>query len=439
MTVHEIQELLDGTLSNQQAAELLHRLSVSPEKLSAFRQHIALQTALERDKHASGLTLAEDAAVWNAISGAAVMPSPLRPSPFRRAMRLVGGAGLIVVAGVVGYLLGTQTLGVRIAGLRPGLNAAVARMAPASGLTDHGKAPVVFNIPFAPTVIARANSAAPRMPLAQNNAPLAARATRPLPARGADAAMDMTSLIQPVTAARTPQHNAPDDNPAVASAVVNPEHLRRLPQNPSAQDNISAAPPAVRQFAQNGPELAFNERVGVITPKPWGVRQADPEFSYRNIDLSYRFGDGRVGVGARVAYGTFARVTLQQTAQESGGDLGMPVTVYEPRLQAQKGLWFEGFANYRMGVTDMLAVGVEASFGGSASYVKAGGDLYLVALLTKNIGLQIGGGVGNYWYDLSRQRADVLKGAGNVAVSADAQSAYHGTILEGRYGLFVRF
>ena len=62
MITHDIQDLLDGALSDQQASELLHVLSVSPEKLSAFRQHIALQTAFEHDKSASVLTAAEDAA-----------------------------------------------------------------------------------------------------------------------------------------------------------------------------------------------------------------------------------------------------------------------------------------------------------------------------------------------------------------------------------------
>ena len=36
----EIQELLEGMLNDEQTAEVLHRMSVSPEKLTEFRQHI---------------------------------------------------------------------------------------------------------------------------------------------------------------------------------------------------------------------------------------------------------------------------------------------------------------------------------------------------------------------------------------------------------------
>ena len=49
----EIQELLEGMLNDEQTAEVLHRMSVSPEKLTEFRQHMALRGEMARDARAA--------------------------------------------------------------------------------------------------------------------------------------------------------------------------------------------------------------------------------------------------------------------------------------------------------------------------------------------------------------------------------------------------
>lgn len=56
MTTNEIQQLLEGGLSDVRATELLHILSVSPEKREIFLQHIKLNSVLESDRFASVLT-----------------------------------------------------------------------------------------------------------------------------------------------------------------------------------------------------------------------------------------------------------------------------------------------------------------------------------------------------------------------------------------------
>ncbi|MBC8144904.1 MAG: hypothetical protein H7X80_04910 [bacterium] len=107
MITDEIQELLDGGLGDERTAELLHSLSVSPEKRVAFQQHLGLRSAIQRDRVSSALTGAEDNAMWGSIIGSTAMPYAPVATPVRT--WLARGAAL-VATGVAGYLLGTTTI-----------------------------------------------------------------------------------------------------------------------------------------------------------------------------------------------------------------------------------------------------------------------------------------------------------------------------------------
>lgn len=109
MNTNDIQELLEGTLSDEQMAEALHVLSVSPERRTAFRQHMALRDALEKDRLTNGLRSDEDAAIWGAIAGGSgVVANPVA-RPFLGGWMRRGIA--LATAGVVGYILGSTQFG----------------------------------------------------------------------------------------------------------------------------------------------------------------------------------------------------------------------------------------------------------------------------------------------------------------------------------------
>ena len=107
MITNDIQELLEGALGDEPMAELLHTLSVSPE--SELCQHIALHGTMQRDRAASALSAAEDAALWNAIATGAQVPAevPSGGMALRVPSWLMRAAAVIVV-GVGGYLLGSN-------------------------------------------------------------------------------------------------------------------------------------------------------------------------------------------------------------------------------------------------------------------------------------------------------------------------------------------
>lgn len=107
MITDEIQELLDGSLGDERTAELLHSLSVSPEKRAAFAQHLGLRAAIQRDRLASTLSAAEDSALWGTIAGPGAIPIAHAANVGRS--WLVRGAALLAT-GIIGYVLGTTTI-----------------------------------------------------------------------------------------------------------------------------------------------------------------------------------------------------------------------------------------------------------------------------------------------------------------------------------------
>ncbi len=109
MVTDEIQELLEGTMDDGRMAELLHTLSVSPEKRKAFRDHLLLNQEMKDDRYASALTFSEDSAVWESIAAAGAFTATTASTAGRAIGAWAGRVAALVVVGVAGYILGSNT------------------------------------------------------------------------------------------------------------------------------------------------------------------------------------------------------------------------------------------------------------------------------------------------------------------------------------------
>lgn len=93
----DLHELIDGELPDEQAAELLHLLSVDPEKRSAFRQQMNLQRNLYRNERFKSLSAFEEGEMLDRV--------------MRTAGDTTGGSGRFARRGVVmlalGFLVGS--------------------------------------------------------------------------------------------------------------------------------------------------------------------------------------------------------------------------------------------------------------------------------------------------------------------------------------------
>jgi hypothetical protein len=467
MITNEIQELLEGSLSDERMAELLHRLSVSPEKRAAFRQHMALDAAIQHDRTASALTGLEDAAIWAAVSGGTAATTSSGPTS--TLLGWFARSAAVVVIGVGTYLLGANpSTNIFRSGATD--HPAVAQQAAPAERTATGSTSQDISSPSAtasqpiaersgeesaadrstmlkqnPSVStttsagSRSNSGSGSQNVVQERAgtALTHRSQQPherisLPSKQTVPASESTSrTTQPFN---NPNSTKPNDLGSTEAKPVEPE-TKPAPEMRHAPSDIPAEMPAtIAALRTNGFEFGFSERVGKITPTPQGINDPDPEFSNRSLDFSIRFLEGRLGIGARGTYGTFSSVRLEASANEETG-----VVDSKPKLEAQKGLVGEFFVNYRFPLGERFAIGAELSGGGSSTYTKGSADLLGLWFVSDRIGIQAGIGLGNYWYNLNSQREQFFKEHPNAAIDSDAMDSYHGTMIEARYGLLYRF
>jgi hypothetical protein len=127
MINERILEFLDGSLSHEEEAELLHTLSVSPEKRNLLRGYMNQGALIARDKQSITVPYMAEQMLWQRM--AAVLPVvPMATAPTAAAIDMtqpVAGVGIfsrlvhstssataaatLIVGLGVGYLLGTNT------------------------------------------------------------------------------------------------------------------------------------------------------------------------------------------------------------------------------------------------------------------------------------------------------------------------------------------
>ena len=107
----EIQELIEGMLNNEQTSEVLHRMSVSPERLAEFQEHLALRDAMARDARGEGLNEEEDDNLWAAVLGATGGLVTGGAAGSAGLWTWLGRAGAFLATGLAGFFIGNAVSG----------------------------------------------------------------------------------------------------------------------------------------------------------------------------------------------------------------------------------------------------------------------------------------------------------------------------------------
>ena len=471
MITNDIQELFDGSLSDEASAELLHALSVSPERRAEFRQVMTLQGAMRKDRFESALTQEVDESAWRGIT-AAVGIGAVATAPRVGTLAWSGRGVAMVIVGVGGYLLGLAPSDPAV--VRPESPDVVVSLAAGSerlgsdlvGFLPRGgpnrsaqpaAVPVTDRIVYRDRIVDRIvyRDRAPSSHLMADEG--GSRSTRRSPVDGFATSAPTTMSAPPLGPLPDTSGNAPilSIEPTETPSVITPSAMttrntiaamkdpfdlpptaRRVGRDDLNYDDIDLPIAALRR---SGIEVAYNERVGRLAALPQGETES-PDYSARYLDLSYRFDMGSYGLGLRFGQGTFSSVSLvgDQTIRRDGAVARID-TIYRPRIGETRETTVEFFANYRFPIARRFALGLEMAYNLSTTHQKLGGDLFALWFLTERVGVQLGGGLSHYWYDLSGERRRLLEGGENVGVSDDALDSYRGSVLEGRYGIFYRF
>lgn len=473
MITSDIQELFDGVLGDEQAAELFHTLSVSPERRADFGRHVALQGAMQADRFDNRLTSDEDMAIWGTIAGLGVAgTTTVGSSAAAWAPRIV----MFVLAGVVGYILGTTSFGDIFSG---GSSNTATR-----GAADKRLAPfVVVPIPAAQPSAPAASPAAPTSipAAAASHAPKlftsADDGTRPNRAGGnvhdlhnsdgRSTTMDGTNrpidrtngaqqdggnAVNNNTKPNTPAETSPETNgtnsanastsnsptmkadaknanDAAASAPpigIDPQQLLANSSNGNALPLEDDAPASA--LTSDGLELGYGHSVGFLRE---GMAASGLIYSNLHVDVSYRMADGSVGVGTRLGLGNFQMLAPPEGAT---GDVS-------PVMNAQQLFLMEAFMNYRVVLGAKVALSLEGSIGSNfGNLMQTGGGAGLVYFISDRIGIQGGLGVSRYWYNVDAADYKSRLTAEDASVKLDRfRSRGNGTNFAGNLGAFFHF
>ncbi len=494
----EIQEMLDGMLSDEQASEVLHRMSVSPERLTEFREHMALREAMAQDARGEGLTEEEDDNLWAAVLGATGGLVTGGAAGSAGLWSWIGRAGAFLATGIAGFFIGTaidngdaeggttepipvaaaqaesepvESLSSFYANANRGAAAAVASRVDTVYLTEVVTRTVpkivyrdrIVERPVAtPEALAstdnisssepeqnsnklsepdfsylgssdqnRTNATTPFIPvdmLAENEVTILSDQKNKAESTIAE---NTLTEITPLSTERELDGNDPN--------VILKDNGKSDPEgrSPSSSKDADLTEPPALSLMEDGFDIGYAERLGLVTPAPDVPGESDPSFSSRSVDLTYRLSRGRLGVGLRFSYGTFSEVSHSSVINF---DLGLSDTIYVQSLTNSPEAKAQFVLNYRIPLfSERLALGLEANAGLSSTRLLAGGEISAVYLINDWLGAQIGAGYGRYWYTTQKER-DLLQDAHeNTGVTAGLPIDLQGTMVEGRYGLFFRF
>ncbi|MCB0713200.1 MAG: hypothetical protein KDD67_12790 [Ignavibacteriae bacterium] len=484
MATQDIQEMLEGMLNDEQTAEVLHRLSVSPEKLTAFRQHMALRGAFEEDARIGELNDEEDDAVWAAVLGAT--GGLVTGGTAVGASGWLAKAAAFLVTGLAGFFIGTAVDGTLFTSEdNPAVSENVTQVDKSEAVTATmpSSSPEVLAAatPRVDTVIQTVVQYRDRIkykyverPSVAESSEILASEAQPtaaeLPTAPSNKVESLSSTTDPSTSessspaigisqealaalqkldshdgvkVHTPITTPADDiSPATnvpPTQSTDPNEVLRSERSTSSE---SDDPPSLDKSSsaitlmQNGFEVGYNERLGRITALPRTQGESNPNYNGRAIELTGRMLNGRVGLGARLIYGSFSTVTLTEEIQ----NIGFADTLLVPSLQSTSEFDMEVFANYRIPLfTERFALGLEGTLGLSSSRLRASGNVLATYLITNQVGVQGGVGYGLYRYTTQQIRESRLDQYENASITDDFIDFYEGTQIEGRYGLFFRF
>ncbi len=474
MITSDIQELFDGVLGDEQAAELFHALSVSPERRADFGRHVALQGAMQADRFDNRLTSDEDMAIWGTIAGLGVAGTTTATSS---AAAWAPKVVMFVLAGVVGYILGTTSFGDIFSG---GSSSTAAGGAADKRLAPFVVVPIPAAQPSAPTagpaaatpISAATASRAPKLftsadggtrPSATRNGArdLNDNDGRSTPADGTNRPIDPANGTQqsdgnalnngtapsaptetspkangsantnaPATPPPSEDAKAKNTNDAAASIPpmgIDPQQLLANSSNGNALPLEDDAP--VSALTSDGLELGYGHSVGFLRE---GTAASGLIYSNLHVDVSYRMAGGSVGVGTRLGLGNFQM--LAPPPESTTGDVS-------PVLNAQQLFLMEAFMNYRLVLGTKVALSLEGSIGSNfGNLMQTGGGAGLVYFISDRIGIQGGLGVSRYWYNVDEADLKSRLTTEDASVKLDRfRSRGNGTNFAGNLGAFFHF
>ncbi|HET9135383.1 MAG TPA: hypothetical protein VFO76_02005 [Candidatus Kapabacteria bacterium] len=354
----QLQEFLDGSLTHEAEAELLHRLSVSPERRDILRSYMKQQAIISSDRAAISVPYAAEQKLWAAL---ATMPPAFEP----------------IVASIPSAVTTSSTV---VTGFTAFRTAMVASLALIIGLVSgyviwHTTEPVQVAAPIqktiesvpASTIAAVTTTDRPiRNNSIQNNTmPATSRTSNKMvvhasaPVRTTDESfeaplpqLDMTSTQMPEDLSIASKQS----NPSIPQAAYFlPASVQiREPGMQNARTNINVAEPTEshRSSFLERFDFSIQESIGKQFPNNDATNTSMPIITNSNVSVKYMLTPS-FWIGASVGSSNVTQKVLAWSVK----DYNATSLIYEATadLKHMQTTWYGGLLEYRMPISSKVA------------------------------------------------------------------------------------
>lgn len=449
MSVHEeILGFLDGTLPADAEAELLHRMSVSPERRSLLRSYFQQQSLIAQDKQSINVPYDAEQGLWAKLDRIMPPVAPLAPTAIPAAMT----APVAIGVSTAGFL---TKLSASSAALVAGLLLLVGFGGGylANNGHDNPQVPnVAENITQAATPQIIYRDADPQVITKERivtryitryiNVPVNISDVAALNTEDADATVGSEALSSVTTELNT---SATPLEPAITLAT--PVQPAEMKLNVGGEQNkpIFVSLANTRDEARAKSilerfEFSFNESFGRQFPNTEATNTTLPLITNSALSLYFQVLPRSEKLWAGVSLGTanVTRKTLTTTNQANSPDPTEEEVVGE-YIHVQSN-WMGGFLQYRIPVSGTWDITTTAGYGFATAGQMAIGELGAHVDVTKDVGFTVGFRGTRLSYDLKGEMSELLANRkGSLSVPRGVTEATPSYNLEVATGLFFHF
>lgn len=427
MTLNErLLDFMDGTLPPDDEAELLHGLSVSPEKRFALRSFMKQESLLVRDKSAISVPYDAEQMLWARVDAILPLPQAAATSTgvgFLTRMMTTASA----TVGAVGLIVGLSTGYFAASSNAPSVNA------PSVAITQRVSAPVVAE--QTPTVSSASTT------LSFGEKPISVTSHAAASALSSSSEQPVQHLAS-LLAVPTPESAAQPSEPLLASAqpmAVEPVALRNIGDNiimPQLHNTRIA--PQKKSLIERF-EFTVNESFGRQFTTPMPIDVTMPILTNSSVGTYFQLlpNSNFIWVGATVGQSNVLQKSLSVQA-------GNPIDPLQNVLTADVVHTPQSYAAALVQLRFPAFETAELTFSGGYGLATLGqmmiAELGVHYDVTREVGLNLGLRTMRFSYDLTSQRDALINGqSGTLVVPNGVATATPSFNTEINSGLFFHF
>lgn len=426
-TQEEILAFMDGSLSADAEAELLHKMSVSPERRALLRGYFTQAAVIARDKASITVPFAAEQGLWARIDAllphAMPVAAPIGTTASRFWTKLSTtsaaalGAVLLLVGLGTGYVIGDSSS-------VDGINIAADRTERTDGTFETALAstPIVST----PTTIIKERIVTKyivkHVPvyMSMANASLAETIEQPAPE---DISIEQPEPLLATISARESEH------PSVGGEGLKPVFVREGNFIPEPKQKS-----ILERF-----EFQFNESFGKQYPNTEATNTSLPLITNSAISTFFQVlpNSTKLWVGASVGTANVTRKTLMTQSDETQVRLTEEVRGEYVHVQTN---WVGGFLQYRTPMFARAEMTFTAGFGLADAGDMTIGEIGMHYDATSDVGFTVGVRGTRLTYDLEAEKEELIRNRqGNLVTARGAMDATPSFNLELATGLFFHF